>query len=58
MCDAWLVSGPQEGKTLLAGEKLGDTRQETATQKNRKTPLKKNSTIAKTMEEGKREGKT
>lgn len=42
----------QEGKALLAGEKLADTRQETAAQKGRKAPLKKNSTIAKTIKEG------
>ncbi|CAG5118468.1 unnamed protein product [Candidula unifasciata] len=51
--DNTMAATAKEGKTLLAGEKLGDTRQETATQKSRKAPLKKNSTIAKTVEEAK-----
>ena len=41
----------QEGKVLLAGEKLADTRQETQKNKN-KTPLKKHSTMAQAIEEG------
>ena len=41
----------QEGKELLAGEKLADTRQETAVKKS-KTPLKKNVTMGQTVDEG------
>ncbi|XP_005111399.1 nucleolin isoform X2 [Aplysia californica] len=52
--DGTMAVTAKEGKALLSGEKLGDTRQETSNQKGKaKTPLKKNSTIAKTMEEAK-----
>ncbi|XP_059164191.1 neurofilament heavy polypeptide-like [Physella acuta] len=52
--DSTMAATAKEGKALLSGEKLGDTRQETADKKSKaKAPLKKNSTIAKTMEEAK-----
>ena len=44
----------QEAKGLLGGDKLGDTRQETAKQKKaaKKPAIKRNNTIARTLAEG------
>ncbi|KAK0056777.1 late histone H1 [Biomphalaria pfeifferi] len=50
--DSTMAATAKEGKALLSGEKLGDTRQETQKSKAKPAP-KKNSTIAKTMEEAK-----
>lgn len=52
--DTTMAATAKEAKALLSGEKLGDTRQETASEKNkRKTPLKKNKTMSKTIEDAK-----
>jgi len=50
--DSTMAATAKEAKTILAGEKLGDTRQVTS-DKKRKTPLKKESTMKKTLEEAK-----
>ena len=47
------VSFHQEAKSLLAGEKLADTRQETKAKKGRPS-LKKASTMAQAVDEGKK----
>ncbi|GFS01981.1 proline-rich receptor-like protein kinase PERK2 isoform X2 [Elysia marginata] len=48
--DGTMAVTAKEGKALLGGEKLSDTRQETQKKKS-KTPLKKHSTMAQAIEE-------
>ncbi|XP_064598727.1 high mobility group protein hmg-12-like [Liolophura sinensis] len=48
--DNTMVGTAKEAKALLGNEKLGDTRQETKA-KQKKTPVKRETTMAKTMKE-------
>ncbi|WAR15196.1 hypothetical protein MAR_005301 [Mya arenaria] len=48
-----MAATAKEGSALVAGEKLGDTRQDTKKKAAKPSPIKKHTTIQKTLEEAK-----